>query len=188
MSKTLTPEFRVSYCNVFEPKLNELNGKQEYSCVALFPKGADLTKLYALAKEAMEKKWGTDSTKWPQNRKSPFRKAEERMKNGTLPNGYEEGMIFITLKSQQKPGLVDQKVQDIIDTSQFYSGCYARASVTAYAYDNKGNRGVAFGLGNIQKTRDGETLGGRSKPEEDFEPIAGAAEEVGVHTAGDLFN
>ncbi|NMC34274.1 MAG: DUF2815 family protein, partial [Veillonellaceae bacterium] len=37
-----------------------------------------------------------------------------------------------------------------------------------YAFNSNGNRGIACGLNNIQKLRDGEPLGGRSRPEDDF--------------------
>jgi len=96
----------------------------------------------------------------------------------TLPAGYESGAIFMNLKSETKPGVVDQNVEDIIDPAQIYAGCYAQATVNAYAYDFKGNAGVAFGLGNIQKTRDGDPIGGgRTRAKDDFAPIAGAQSE-----------
>lgn len=170
----VTPTFRVSFPNVFKPKKNDLNGKDEYSIVALFPKGTDLKTLEAEAKRAVVKKWGPDSSKWPKPLKSPFRKHEEREKEGVLPAGLEEGGIFINLKSMQKPGVVDQNVQPIIEEGEFYAGCFAKASVRAYAYDQKGNRGVAFGLGNIQKVKDGDPLGGRTRPQDDFAAIEGA--------------
>lgn len=171
MANTMTPEFRVSYPHVFKPQKNDLSGEMEYSLVALFPKGADLSKLKEAAQQAIVDKWGADKSKWPSNLRSPFRDQGERKKDGVLPAGYEEGAVFINMKSKQKPGVVDQNVQDIIDETQFYAGCWARATVRAYAYDQKGNRGVAFGLRNIQKLRDGEPLGGRTRPEDDFEPI-----------------
>lgn len=171
-----TPKFRVSYPNVFKPKRNELNGKDEYSVVALFPKAADIKVLKEAAQKAIIERWGPDKTKWPTNLRSPFRDQSERAKEvdgkRILPAGHEEGAIFLNLKSSQRPGVVDQNVQDIIDESQFYAGCWARASVNAYAYDQKGNRGVSFGLGNIQKVAEGEPLGNRAKPEQDFAPIA----------------
>jgi hypothetical protein len=176
MANVNTPKFRVSYPNVFKPRRNELNGKDEYSVVALFPKGADLSKLVEAAQKAMIAKWGPDKTKWPANIRSPFRKQEERAKNVDgkiiLPPGHEEGAIFLNLKSNQAPGVVDQQVQKIINEADFYAGCFAIASVNAFAYDQKGNRGVSFGLGNIQKVSEGEPLGNRAKPEQDFAPIA----------------
>jgi len=175
----MTPVFKVSYPNVFKPRKNDLSGEDEYSVVAVFPKGADLTVLKKAAEFAIAKKWGEDRKKWPTNMRSPFRAHEERASVGEgdkkiFPPGYEEGGIFINLKSKQKPGLVDKNVQPIIDELEFYPGCYARATVNAYAYDSKGNRGVAFGLGNIQKTADGEPLGGRLKPEDEFAAVQSA--------------
>ena len=46
--------------------------------------------------------------------------------------------------------------------------CYARVSLSFYAYNSSGNRGIACGLQNIQKIRDGESLGGKAKAEDDF--------------------
>ena len=50
-----------------------------------------------------------------------------------------------------------------------YSGCYGKISVTFYGYNSNGNRGIAAGLGNIQKLKDGEPLGGRTNASDDFE-------------------
>lgn len=166
----MTPEFRVSFPVVFSPKLNDLSGKTEYSIVALFGKGADLSALHAAAKAAIEDKWGPDKSKHPKGLKSPFRDQGEK-KYG----GYEEGNTFMTFKSAQRPGLVNADKVDIIDERDFYAGCYARATVRAYAYDNKGNRGVAFGLQNIQKLREGEPLGGRVAPQKEFEAVGSQA-------------
>lgn len=172
MGSVVTPKFRVSYASVFKPRKNELNGNDEYSVVALFPKGADLSGLKAAANEAVSKKFGPDKTKWPTNLRNPFRDQAERAKNGILPTGYEAGAYYLNLKSSQRPGVVDSNVQPILDEAEFYSGCYAKASISAYAYSNKGNNGVSFSLVNLQKVGDGDTLGGRTRPEEDFKPIA----------------
>lgn len=178
MARIVTPKFRVSYPNVFTAKKNELNGKEEYSMVCLFEKGADLSALKNAVKEAMEEKWGSDQKKWPTNIRSPFRDQGEKVKldpetgNKMLPSGLVEGAIFITVKSKDRPQLVDQNKQEIFEASEFYAGCYARASVNVYAYDAKGNKGVAFGLGNIQKLADGEPLTGRPKAQDEFTPVA----------------
>lgn len=190
-----TPEFRVSYPSVFQPKKNDLNGKMEYSVVALFPFGKDdpkLADMKKMAEAAVVKKWGADKSQWPANLKSPFRDQGERAKNvdgkRILPAGYEDGKVFVTLKAEQKPAVVDENVNTIIDPTQFYAGCYAIASINAYAYDQKGNRGVAFGLGNIQKWRDGDSLGGRTRPEDDFSAVATGGEKSGTGSASSLFD
>jgi len=64
---------------------------------------------------------------------------------------------------------VDKNVQPILDSTEVYSGCYGRASITFYPFNTNGNRGIACGLQNLQKLADGESLGGRSRAEDDFE-------------------
>lgn len=196
MSNVITPVFRVSYPKVFTPEKNDLSGEMEYTLTALFKKGEDLSILKKAAEEACEKKWGKDKSKWPKNLKNPFRDQAEKEKEievitvhdgkevrsmkTVMPDGYEKGAFFLNIKSRQRPGVVDQNVQDIIEPTDFYGGCYARASVQASAYDVKGNKGVSFWMQNVQKTSDGESFGGRLKPQEDFEPIAAAGEGNGI--------
>lgn len=155
-------------------------GKAKYSVVMLFTPGTDLGDLKKAAVDALQKKWGADKAKWPQNLRTPFRKHEEREKDGKLPEGYEAGGIFVTATSNDRPGVVNQQVVKIIDPSEVYAGCYGRATVRAYTYDKGGNRGVAFGLQNFQKTDDGESLTGRLKPEDEFKPVEGAGETGGT--------
>ena len=158
----MTPEFRVSFPAVFKPKRQKGDATSEpkYGLTMLFPKGADLSKLKAAAQEAVKEKWGD---KPPKNLRSPFRDQGEKEYEG-----YEEGAVFVSASSKQKPGLVDRQRQDIIDETEFYPGCYARATLRAFAYDNNGNKGVAFCLNNIQKLRDGNPLDGRTRAKDDF--------------------
>lgn len=179
-TKALTPEFRVSWPHVFKAKKNDLNGKDEFDVTAIFPLNADLSKLKAIALEAMKDKFGVDQTKWPKNPRSPFRKCKEKWKEEDgktiIPPGYEEGeATWINFKSTSRPGVVDENVQDIIEERNFYSGCYAIADVNAAAYDQKGNRGVSIYLNNVQKRRDGDPLGGKSSPTAAFKPVEGAS-------------
>ncbi len=175
MANVVTPEFRVSYPKVFKAELNKLSGKMEFGLVALFPKGADLSKLIAAAQDAMVKKWGPNKAKWPKNLRSPFRDQADREKevDGKLvmPAGHEKGAIYLNLKSKDRPMVVGQDVQPILDESKFYGGCYAIASVSAYAYLQAGNAGVSFGLGNVQLVKDGESFGGRTRAADDFKAI-----------------
>jgi hypothetical protein len=184
IGNSLTVEFRVSYPNVFKTRKNDLNGKEEYSVLALFPKGADIANLKKAAQEAIMERWGTDQKKWPANIRSPFRKHEEKQYEAdsgamVFPAGMEAGGIFMNFKTSQKPGLIDQKKQDIINESEFYPGCWARATVRPYTYGGPGTNftpGVAFGLRNLQKCREGDALGSKTKPQDDFEAIEGASD------------
>jgi hypothetical protein len=169
-SNVMTPKFRASFANVFRPgKAMQEGAEPKYGVMMLFEKGADLGGLKKAAEQAVTDKWGADKAKWPKNLKSPFRDQGE--KEG---EAYVAGAIFITATSKQKPGLVDARNQPIIDEAEFYSGCFARATVRAFAYDTAGNRGVAFGLQNVQKIADGEALAGRPPAHTEFEPIAEA--------------
>lgn len=53
--------------------------------------------------------------------------------------------------------------------SELYAGAQVRATVSAYGYDVKGNRGVTWGLGNIQKMADGPRLDSRKQAVDEFE-------------------
>lgn len=64
--------------------------------------------------------------------------------------------------------IVDADRQPILDRSEVYSGVYGRASINLYAFNSNGNRGIACGLNNLQKIRDGEPLGGKARAEDDF--------------------
>ena len=70
--------------------------------------------------------------------------------------------------STTKPGVVDADRQPILETSELYSGIYGRASINFYAFNSNGNRGIACGLNNLQKIRDGEPLGGKASAASDF--------------------
>lgn len=179
----ITPEFRAAFANVFQTTKTP-NGQDRYQLTALFEPGENLDALKKLAKEALEAKWGTDKSKHPKGLRSPFRKQSEKAGDyeGFLD---DDDAVFINMATIQQPGIVDANLKDIIDPKQFYSGCYARAEVNAYAYDKSGNKGVAFGLNNIQKLRDGERLGGggRAKASSVFE-----AANAGGGSAEDLFD
>ena len=185
MDKVTTPEFRVSFPALFEAKLNTLSGKEEYSIQMIFEKTADLAPLKLMAKNCAIEKWGD---KIPEKLRSPFRDGDEYNDTADNQRVELEGKVFINSKSKQRPGLVDGALQAIIDQSDFYGGCYARATVRAYAYDTKGNRGVAFGLLNVQKLRDGEPFSGKLKAEDDFKPIDPEEVAAGADTPGDIFS
>jgi len=178
--KVMTPRFKVSFPNVFRPgKAMQEGAEPKYGVAMLFATGADLSTLKQAAQEACVEKWGADKTKWPKNLRNPFRDQGEKEFAG-----YEPGAIFVSATSKQKPGLVDASNQDILNESDFYAGCYARATVNAFCYDKAGNRGVSFGLNNVQKLADGEPLGGRASASSDFAPVG---EAMGKDSADSLF-
>lgn len=163
----MTPEFRVSFPNVFEAKSID-GGEAKYSIAMLFSSDTDINALKKEAMAAAVEMFGDDAKDMVKKGKIrwPFRSGAEKDHLG----GYDENTIFVSASSKQRPGIVDGQMQPCLP-EDFYPGCYARAKIRAFAYDVKGNKGVSFGLGNIQKLRDGEPLGSRRRPEDDFDPV-----------------
>jgi hypothetical protein len=121
-----------------------------------------LAVLKELAANAVTEKWGT---KPPANLRSPFRDGDVEKED------YEDyrGMVFMNIKSNQRPGVVDENVDPIIDPSELLAGDWVRCTVNAFAYSQKGNSGVSFGLRNVQRMAKGEAMkGGVSRAEDDF--------------------
>jgi hypothetical protein len=184
----MTPEFVASFPVLFTPKVNDLNGKEEYSVVALFKKGENLSALKAAAQDAIIEKFGPDKARWPKNLRSPFRDQGELERDGVQPDRTEPGAIFLRLKTTRKPGIVDEALQDVIDPHKIYGGCVLRATVRAYAYSQAGNNGVSLALVNVQFLRDGEPFGAaRVSAAKEFSPVAKTTDEGSTDDGSDLF-
>lgn len=168
LTKVIVP-CRFSYLHCWEP--NAVNGGDlKYSVSAIIPKSD--TETIGKIKKAIEQAKKDSISKWggkvPANLKLPLRDGDiDRPEDEAYADSY-----FFNANSRQAPQVVDKNVQPVLDQSEVYSGCYGRISVNFYGFNNNGNRGIAAGLGNIQKLRDGESLGGRSNAEEDFEAVA----------------
>ena len=158
----ISPTALACYAYVWKarPSLKD-GGDPQYSVTLVFPKGTDLTKLRDAAKKAAALKWGAQ---FPSGLKTPFHNGDKERPDDPL----FKGTTYLTARTNQKPGIVDNDVQPILDEMEFYSGCKCRASLYANAYDQKGGKGVSFLLNNIQKLADGTRLSGRKSAEEDF--------------------
>lgn len=168
----VTPKFRVSYPSVFQPKAFE-GQEPKYSVTMLFDKKTDIAAVKKAAFNAAVEKWGPKKEKWP------------KFKNRTIRDGDEErpdtegygGCVFATATAKKKPIVVNGRRDPIDDPDQFYAGCYARAELLAFAYDEKGNRGVGFVLRKLQKVADGDEFGGGRPVDEVFDEIDDGSEE-----------
>ena len=171
MSKVVTGTVRLSYANVWTPRAANEGSEPKYSASIIIPK-ADTATVDAIKKAievAIQEGVGKFGGKIPPRPtlKLPLRDGdEERPDDEAYKNAY-----FLNATSKLAPGIVDKHVQPILDHSEVYSGVYARVSLNFYAFNTSGNRGVACGLGNIQKIRDGEPLGGKTAPSADFGSI-----------------
>jgi len=166
-TKVVTGVVRLSYANVWEPK--SINGGTEkYSVSLIIPKSdtKTLNAINAAINAAIEEGKGKFGGKIPNKAalKLPLRDGDiDRPDDEAYADSY-----FINANSLTAPQIVDKNVNPILDRSEVYSGVYARVSISFYAFNSNGNKGIACGLGNIQKIRDGEPLGGRTSAAEDF--------------------
>ena len=161
---------RWSYCNVWEAKAIN-GGTPKFSVSLLIPKKDTVTvnkikaAIEAAYREGEAKLKGNGKTVPPLTAiKTPLRDGDAERPDDPAYAGH----YFLNANSATAPGIVDADCQPILTRSEVYSGVYGRASISFYAFNSSGNRGIACGLNNLQKIRDGEPLGGRASAESDF--------------------
>ena len=170
-TKIITGVCRLSYANIWQAK--SINGgTPKYSTSVLIPK-SDM-KTIANVKAAIEAAYYEGESKLKGNSKTvpALTSLKMPLRDGDTERPDDEayaGHWFLNANSNTAPGVVDANREPIYDTSEIYSGVYARVSLTFYAFNSNGNRGIACGLQNIQKVRNGESLGGKPKAEDDFD-------------------
>lgn len=165
-TKVVTGVVRLSYEHVWEP-VSVNGGKPKYSVSVIIPKSEakTLTDIRTAIDNAIKDGAAKFGGKIPSKGvlKLPLRDGDAERDDEAYRNAF-----FLNANSTTPPQIVDRAVQPILDRSEVYSGCYARVSLNFYCFNSNGNKGVACGLGNIQKVRDGEPLGGRSSAADDF--------------------
>lgn len=161
---------RWSYANVWEAK--SINGgTPKFSVSLIIPKDDTVTvnKIKAAIQSAYEE--GQSKLKGSGKTVPALSVLKTPLRDGDLERPDDEayaGCYFINANSASAPGIVDADRQPVIDRSEVYSGVYGRASINFYAFNSNGNKGIASGLNNLQKIKDGEPLGGKSRAEDDF--------------------
>lgn len=160
---------RLSYFHGWDP-ISINGGAEKYSVSVLIPKDDKETvdainkAIDAAIEEGIAKFGG----------KKPNKAAIKLpLRDGDVERDDEayKGHWFINANSKTAPQIVDKHVKPILDRGEVYSGCYARVSLNFYAFNSNGNKGIACGLGNIQKIRDGEPLGGRASASDEFTSV-----------------
>ena len=161
---------RWSYANVWDPK--SINGDApKYSVSLIIPKSDTVTvnkikvAIQASYEEGESKLKGTAKVCPALDViKTPLRDGDlERPDDPAYAGSY-----FVNANATSAPGIVDADRNPILTRSEVYSGVYGRASISFYAFNSSGNKGIACGLNNLQKIRDGEPLGGKASAESDF--------------------
>lgn len=178
--KVVTCESRLSFVHVFEPRLDEQRNARKYSVQVLVPKTPEgertMSALRALETAAKER--GKANPKIfggtiPGNLKSVIRDGDLE-DTGSYPERAGHWMFNANANEDFPPTVVDRNRQPILDRMEVYSGCYGRVAVQMYPYNFQGTKGIGMGLVAVQKTRDGDPLGGvpvKVDPEDLFDEL-----------------
>lgn len=189
-TKIVTPIFRLSYPHIFEAHHNILGKRDQYDLVMIFDKKdkPSLKPMYDLMAEVAKFRFNTNT----KGLKNPFKDGDTATSlSGELikeKNPMYAGMLILSSWTKNKPGVVNNKNEIILDHDEIYGGCYCKAQLNCYAYETGGNRGVSFGLLHIQKIKDGDPFGSRTKPEDAFAPVAGGNSLAEDSQDGNMFN
>jgi hypothetical protein len=170
-----TPVFRASFPELFEAVSMDEGGKKKFSVSAVWTPSlfSDRDKvLWKAIRSAMNDaclgRFKIAFKDLPKNYNTGLRDGSERADM----SGYGEGTKFANLTTMMRPGVIDLKKNKIGpeegNADEIYAGCYCRATVTVYSYDNR-SKGVAIGLMNVQKVKDGERLDSRTDAAGDFD-------------------
>lgn len=195
--KLITPKARIAFANqLFVPKAPKSGGAVKYGCTLIFDAEAQNSDAFKKLRAAVtaaganeRKNW--DGTKFAELVKAgkvkvPFLKGDDNVDEaGVVREGFA-GSIYVRPTSKLAPQIVDQKMQPITEATVLYSGAYVRASLGLFTYSIDGNRGISFGLRNVQKLADGPPLGNFSRAADDFEPVADAGGDTGFAPEEDL--
>lgn len=180
--------------SLFEHRANK-QGRKQYGCSILFPKGVDISALQNAAVEAAVEEWGDKAKQMIKDGliKSPFLDGDGKQgksKETGEPHEGFPGTTFIRVVSGEdyKPKIVNQKVLPIVDPSDFYSGVWGFAVVNAFTWENdEQGKGLSFGISMAQKVKDGDRLGGSGEadPEKAFEVIPDEGDALASTKTGD---
>jgi ssDNA-binding protein len=177
MASLMTPENGVlNWPRLFQPALPKNakpTDKPAYSTTILFTKEdtetAEYKALVAAVVACAKEKWGDRAEAMIRegSLRLPFRK-------DVASKGYPADFVsFINVRavadpSKPPPQVISRSKKPITDPKEIYSGARARVTLGVYAYDVNGNKGVSFGLRNVQKTGDGKRIDAYTTADQDF--------------------
>lgn len=184
-TEVVTGEVRISYEHLLKPYAQQQGAEPKYSVTLLIPKSDAATKqridaaIQAAISEGVSGKWNGVRPPQPP---TPIHDGDGLRDNGE-PYGPEcKGHWVMTASSKQLQEIVDAGGNPIINATEVYSGMYARVFINFFAYSSNGRKGIGAGLGPVQKTRDGDPLGGRVSASDAFGEIAGQYQPQPAYT------
>lgn len=180
-SELVTEPCRLAFPSLFQKKPKFPDSQVEtYQAVILIPPTVNLEPFKAAMKAAMQEKWGKPMK--IEGRSNPLQRCDDSNSFGEL-----KGWWYIRTHSGYQPAIVDQKRQEIIDPNRIFAGCWCRFHVNCFAWDNKGGKGLSFGLNAVQLVREDSRMDGRRKATDVFEPIESTDEAPAASGDEELF-
>ena len=180
----ITPIFRADWVFLLKPTKDRIEEgitkPGYYSIDMVFPAYADFTILKKAMQEKLTEKFGSkmQSPEFVAKLRIPLKDQAEKLdKDGNMRPGYVKGqkVITSTAKKEYKPGLVDMNGNDIVEPKDFFTGVWAIASLSPFAFDNK-TKGVSLGLRHVQLVRADEVRRLRQPRHERVRAQGGARE------------
>jgi hypothetical protein len=172
-TKVVTGIVRLSYAHIWEPQTDDTTGRSRYSASLLIPKTDTVTveKIQQAILAAYAE--GKDKLRDKNHNVPPLDILKTPLRDGDKEKPGDEtyaGTYFVNANSTTNaPEVLDLNREPITNHGKVYSGCYVRASISFYAFNTQGNRGIACGLNGIQLVREGKSLGGRTRAVDDFD-------------------
>ena len=167
-NQIITNAVRCSYVNLFEAgKPGEMN-EGKYSVSLIIPK-SDVDTLKVI-REAITNVFKENETS--KLKGVTFDKARSILHDGDIERPEDENYansFYLNAKSTRKPVIWNQKGEIITDANEFYSGVWAMADLTFYAYDAKANKGISVSINAAKKIKDDEVLAGATVSFNDFD-------------------
>lgn len=194
MARAKTPLCRISYPYIFAPKVETQKDKntgetytvKKFQAALLFDESVadELKELKKIAIAEGKAEFGEHFEKLVQqgSLKWPFRDGGDINPNSGQPY-YGEGITFINVSSQDKPGVVSRyaapgsnKPRVVTDPSELWPGEYVKASITIKPFNRKDSKGIGVYLNALQLWHEGDRLDNRVNAEDDFDAEGEAPE------------
>lgn len=177
-TKVVTAPVRLAFAHLFEPYASLPNQDPRYSVTLMIPK-SDRATLKAIATAQQAALEAGKSTKFggkiPPNWSNTLHDGDTEQDLEKYPEF--AGFMYMAIASPTPPAVVDRALRPILNSTEVYSGCWARVSMNAFPFNTNGNKGVSFGLDNVQKYKDDSAFSGRSRPEDDFTALGDDEED-----------
>jgi len=167
-TKVVTGKCRFSYAQqLYVPKPND-KGIDKFGVTLLIPKSDKVTydKLCAANEAVLRAKVsGQPEAFYKAKPKTVHDGDGTRPSDGTAYSKECKGHWVVTVASNERPEVVDENANPLME--KINSGDYGRVSLNAYYFTGT-NKGVTFGLGNVQLLERGERIDGRTSAADDF--------------------